>query len=139
MQPVAGPPTGMQRAVGPQTGEQPIGSRPSPQVRGPEAPAQGAGEAATAQQPTRPPGPTTRPAAQQPEGPSPERTQQIRPVHAGGQDGGRHSGGSTRVTEQARPDEEAAAPAAPATPPTQVQPAVSPSDTGSQPAVPGRR
>jgi hypothetical protein len=56
-------------------------------------------------------------------------------VHAHGQEG-RHSGGSTRVGEQARPGEGAPAQE---DPPTQVQQGVPPRDTGSQPAVPGRR
>jgi hypothetical protein len=108
--------------------------RPSPHPRGPETPAQGAGEAA--QQPARSPAPSTPPTAPQPETPSSEQTQQIRPVHTGSQDEGRHSGGSTRVTEQARPAEDAPAPEGPR---TQVQPDASPRDTGSQPAAPGRR
>jgi hypothetical protein len=151
VQPAVGPQTAVQRAVGPQTGGQPAGTRPSPHPRGPETPARGAGEAAAAQQPTRSPAPSpqppapqspstqapsTQPAAPQPETPSSEQTQQIRPVHASGQDEGRHSGGSTRVTEQTRPAEDAPAPQGP---PTLVQPAASPRDTGSQPAVPGRR
>jgi cell division septum initiation protein DivIVA len=151
VQPAVGPQTAVQRAVGPQTGGQPAGTRPSPHPRGPETPARGAGEAAAAQQPTRSPAsspqspsaqspsaqaPSTQPAAPQAETPSSEQTQQIRPVHTSGQDEGRHSGGSTRVTEQARPAEDAPAPEGP---PTLVQPAASPRDTGSQPAVPGRR
>ncbi|SNR92362.1 hypothetical protein SAMN04488107_0669 [Geodermatophilus saharensis] len=143
VQPVAGPQTGMQPAVGPQAAVQPgVGAsgggqqaapRQATHARTVETPAAGAGEAAAARQPTR--APSTQPAVQQPDT-SPERTQAIRPIHSGGQDEGRHAGGASRVPEGERP---AGQEQPPADPPTLVQPAAGPQDTGGQPAVPGRR
>jgi hypothetical protein len=118
-QPVAGPQTGMQRAVGPQTAVQPA---VGPQTGG--------------QAPLRPTPPSTQPAVQQPESPSSERTQAIRPVHATGHEEGRPAVGPARGAGEARPAEE---PAGRQDPPTLVQPAVGPRDTGDQAAVPGRR
>ncbi|MGY1608627.1 MULTISPECIES: hypothetical protein [unclassified Geodermatophilus] len=136
MQPAVGPQTAVQPAVGPQTGGQPGAPRPAPHARTVDTPVQGVGEAAAARQPTRSSSPSTLPAVQQPESVSTERTQQIRPVHASGQEEDRQAGGSSRVAEPGRPAE-GAPPAGDA--PTRVQPAVTPQDTGGQPAVPGRR
>ncbi|RFU19759.1 hypothetical protein [Geodermatophilus marinus] len=121
---VAGPQTRPQRAqtaTGPQEAA-PAPTGPRYPVHPGDGPSPGAGEAAAARQPTRPPVRADAPTQQAviPPAPSPQQTQQIRPVDP------------AAATGDAAPPEQG--------PPTLVQPAVRPdaSDSGSEP-VSGRR